>query len=190
MLFENESSTLARLPVYLLLDTSATMAGAPIEAVNQGVQLLFTQLVNTPQTQNTVSICAITFASFASVIHPFSEVLSFHPPVLRTRGASMMARALELTMDCLERDLHPPGDNHPGDYRPQIVIMTDGKLTDAWESAMRKLQRHKFRPSRILILFCGSDTPDDEHWRGYTIAHMNHFSGEQFLSLLRWIVLD
>jgi uncharacterized protein YegL len=43
-----------RLPVYLLLDTSGSMAGAPIVAVNNGVGLLYRELMNNPNALETV----------------------------------------------------------------------------------------------------------------------------------------
>ena len=46
-----------RLPVYLLLDTSGSMAGEPIEAVKNGVQMMLhslrqKQLLNRKETGN------------------------------------------------------------------------------------------------------------------------------------------
>ena len=37
-----------RLPVYLLLDTSGSMAGEPIEAVKNGVQMMLHSLRQNP----------------------------------------------------------------------------------------------------------------------------------------------
>jgi uncharacterized protein YegL len=38
-----------RLPVYLLLDTSGSMTGEPIEAVKNGVQVMISSLRQNPQ---------------------------------------------------------------------------------------------------------------------------------------------
>jgi len=38
-----------RLPVYLLLDTSGSMSGEPIEAVKNGVQIMISSLRQNPQ---------------------------------------------------------------------------------------------------------------------------------------------
>jgi len=45
-MIEFDSTADRRLPVYLLLDISGSMSGDGIEAVNQGVQLLLTELKN------------------------------------------------------------------------------------------------------------------------------------------------
>ena len=55
-----------RLPVYLLLDTSGSMGGEPIEAVKNGVQIMISSLRGNPQAQETAYISVITFDSVAN----------------------------------------------------------------------------------------------------------------------------
>ncbi|EDN3960136.1 tellurium resistance protein TerY, partial [Salmonella enterica subsp. enterica serovar Typhimurium] len=52
-----------RLPVYLLLDTSGSMHGEPIEAVKNGVQTLLTTLKQDPYALETAYVSVITFDS-------------------------------------------------------------------------------------------------------------------------------
>lgn len=54
-----------RLPVYLLLDTSGSMYGEPIEAVKNGVQTLISTLRSDPYALETAYISIITFNSSA-----------------------------------------------------------------------------------------------------------------------------
>ena len=50
-----------RLPVYLLLDTSGSMQGEPIHAVNVGLQSLAASLRQDPYALESVFISIITF---------------------------------------------------------------------------------------------------------------------------------
>lgn len=50
-----------RLPVYLLLDTSASMIGEPIEAVKTGLQTLLSVLRQDSYALETVHLSLITF---------------------------------------------------------------------------------------------------------------------------------
>ena len=50
-----------RLPVYLLLDTSGSMSGDPIEAVKQGVKALISELRGDPQALETAYLSGILF---------------------------------------------------------------------------------------------------------------------------------
>lgn len=54
-----------RLPVYLLLDTSGSMTGEPIEAVKNGVQMLLSTLRQDPYALETAYVSVITFDSSA-----------------------------------------------------------------------------------------------------------------------------
>ena len=49
-----------RLPVYLLIDTSGSMTGAPIQAVNRGVADLIGSLKQDSQAQQTVWLSVLT----------------------------------------------------------------------------------------------------------------------------------
>ena len=50
-----------RLPVYLLIDTSGSMSGAPIAAVNQGVSRLIDSLRNDDPAAQSVWISAVSY---------------------------------------------------------------------------------------------------------------------------------
>ncbi len=63
-----------RLPVYLLLDTSGSMNGEPIEAVKNGVQVMISSLRQNPQEIETDFISVITFDSSARKIIPLTDL--------------------------------------------------------------------------------------------------------------------
>ena len=71
-----------KLPVYLLLDTSASMSGESIEAVKNGVQILASTLRQDPYALETAYLSVITFDSSAKQLIPLTELVSFQPPQL------------------------------------------------------------------------------------------------------------
>jgi uncharacterized protein with von Willebrand factor type A (vWA) domain len=68
------TSTMRRLPVYLLLDTSGSMTGEPIEAVKNGVQVMISSLRQNPQAIETAFISIITFDSVAKQVVPLTDL--------------------------------------------------------------------------------------------------------------------
>ena len=66
-----------RLPVYLLLDVSGSMAGDPIEAVKHGVRALTSELRGDPQALETAYLSVITFNSSARQVSPLTVVMGF-----------------------------------------------------------------------------------------------------------------
>ena len=61
-----------RLPIYLLIDTSGSMMGEPIEAVKQGIRTLITELKGDPQAVETAYLSVITFDSHARQLVPLT----------------------------------------------------------------------------------------------------------------------
>ena len=79
-----------RLPVYLLLDTSGSMYGEPIEAVKNGVQTLVSSLRQDPYALETAYLSVITFESSAQQITPLTELSAFQQPNLSAGGCTAM----------------------------------------------------------------------------------------------------
>ena len=66
-----------RLPVYLLLDTSGSMSGEPIQQVKNGVQMLVSALRQDPQALETAYLSVITFDTTAREVVPLTDLPSF-----------------------------------------------------------------------------------------------------------------
>ena len=82
-----------RLPVYLLLDTSGSMSGEPIEALKNGVQLMISSLRQNPQAIETAYISIITFDTTAQQLMPLTDLASFQIPDMRASGVTALGEA-------------------------------------------------------------------------------------------------
>ena len=85
-----------RLPVYLLLDTSGSMTGEPIEGVKNGVQMLLSTLRQDPYALETAYLSVITFDSTAKQIVPLTELVSFQMPDIVATGITELGAGLSL----------------------------------------------------------------------------------------------
>ena len=145
-----------RMPVYLLLDVSGSMAGAPIMAVEQGVQLLHNELLGQPQAVEMVHLSIITFASTANQVVPLTPITSFSPPPLSAGGATALGGALRELGRSLDRDIKSNTATQKGDYKPLVFLLTDGEPTDSWEPELNALNsRSERKPGTIIALGCG-----------------------------------
>ncbi len=134
---------LRRLPVYLLLDTSSSMAGEPIEAVRQALRLLLSDLQTDPQALETVWVSAIAFDSEARQVVPLVPLEHFEPPDLQAgHGGCALGAALRLLTASIGREVRRPGPGgERGDWEPVVLIVADGGPTDDWEAAADELRR-------------------------------------------------
>lgn len=122
-----------RLPVYLLLDTSGSMAGEPIEAVRTGVDMLVSTLRQDPYALETVWLSIITFDRDTKVVLPLTPLEELQVPEIHcpASGATHMGDALEVLCREVRKDVIRNAGDVKGDWRPLLFVMTDGKPADA-----------------------------------------------------------
>lgn len=178
-----------RLPVYLLLDCSGSMAGPPIVAVNNGVGLLYRELLNNPNASETVWISVITFAKDATRL-PLTELAKFTPPTLTANGPTAMGAALRELNTALDTEViaSEPGKRR-GDYKPLAFLLTDGVPTDEWKSAADAIKaRTRGRLGTFVALGCGDEVKVDVlHAIADRVLLMRDLQGEHLQEFFRWV---
>ena len=132
-----------RLPVYLMLDCSGSMAGEPIEAVRMGLRSLLSDLKSDPQALETVWMSIITFDSSAKQLSPLTEIGTFQEPTIDTdaSGSRATGEALRLVSQCIDKEVRKTVASQKGDWKPLVFLITDGQPTDSWENPADELRR-------------------------------------------------
>lgn len=147
-----------RLPVYLLLDTSASMMGEPIEAVKNGVQVMISSLRQNPQAIETAYISVITFSSVANQLIPLTDLASFQMVDIKASGTTSMGDALKLLSRTMDKEVAKTTAEQKGDWKPMVFIMTDGIPTDDWQSGLNEFKKRKTAVTVACAAGNGADT--------------------------------
>jgi uncharacterized protein YegL len=141
-----------KLPVYLLLDTSGSMLGEPIEAVKNGVQTLVAALRQDPYALETAYLSVITFDNGARQVVPLTELANFQMPNIQALGQTCMGDALQLLAQKVETEVQKTTAEVKGDWKPIVFIMTDGTPTDDLNAGLAAIRSKRFG----MIIACAA----------------------------------
>lgn len=179
-------SQVRRLPVYLLIDTSGSMAGEPIEAVRQGLRALLSDLKGDPQALESAYLSIITFSSTAKQLVPLTELMTFNEPQFDAGGSTMLGEALKLLEQCLDTEVRKSTATQKGDYRPLVFVMTDGQPTDKWEEAADRIRARK--PANIIACAAGSAADVNMLKRiTETVVSLSSLKPDDLKAFFKWV---
>lgn len=175
-----------RLPVYLLLDTSGSMTGEPIEAVKNGVQMMLHSLRQNPQAIETAYVSIITFDDEARQIVPLTDLASFQMVDIKAQRTTSLGAALSLLADCMGVEITKTTPNQKGDWKPLTFIMTDGVPTDDWQIGLKKLKNI----NKGLIVGCAvGQGADDSILKQITnsLLRLDNADSESISKFFQWV---
>lgn len=179
-----------RLPVYLLLDCSGSMQGDPIVAVNEGLGMIYSLLINDAHALETVYISVITFSNRVDQ-YQLVPLEFFQPPQLRADGETRMGAALDFLVQSIEQDLiqNLPQQNQHGDFCPLVFLLTDGIPTDNYRDALYRLKALSgSRKPSVVALGCGPHVNTTLlHEITSNVFLMHSVAPETIKAFFRWI---
>lgn len=147
--------------LFFLIDTSGSMAGTRIGAVNSAIEEVLVKIkeMNDTSADAIVEIALLTFDSGIEWLTPNGPVKpeNYYFNHLDANGLTAMGEAFR----SLEEKLHQNSgfmQRASGSYAPVIFLMSDGEPNDDWEANLEKLKKNKwFHVSAKVALAVGDD---------------------------------
>jgi Mg-chelatase subunit ChlD len=138
-----------RIACVLLLDTSSSMDGEPIRALNDGFGIFCKELQEDNLARKRAEVAVITFGEIARVEIPFTEGRDLQPRQFNASGLTTMDAAVNLALDEIAAQKQAYKEAGLEYYRPWMWVITDGATTDT-----KKYQRATDR-ARIVEKLTG-----------------------------------
>lgn len=129
-----------RCACVLLLDTSGSMQGPPIEQLNLGLRSFKDELISDPLAAKRVEVAVITFGDQVRLAADFSDAASFEPPPLIAGGLTPMGAAIWDGLGRLTARKEMYRTNGVAYYRPWVFLITDGEPTDEFETVAARVR--------------------------------------------------
>ena len=178
-----------RCPCILLLDTSGSMSGAPINALNEGIKVFQEELNKDELAAKRVEVAIVSFDSNVRVVQDFVTADQFEPTKLATEGLTQMGAAIEKALDMLSDRKSLYRSNGITYYRPWIFMITDGAPTDSGVVIERVKTRIKDEEAKksLAMFAVGVENADMSKLSQIVVRSPLKLKGLCFRELFSWL---
>ena len=161
---EKESIPRKTTILFFIIDTSGSMAGTYIGAVNSAIEETLEKLreMNADSADAEIEVALLEFSSSARWLTPNGpvKVENYYWSDLNADGLTAMGEAFRM----LEEKLHKSSgfmQRASGSYAPVLFLMSDGEPNDDYKTHLAKLQNNGwFKASTKVALAIGDEAND------------------------------
>ena len=179
-----------RLPVYFLLDTSGSMFGEPIQALNNALSGMVNTLRADPQALDSLWLSIITFDREVKEIVPLTELVSFQLPEIDCpqSGPTHTGKALELLYEKVKVEVRRGSTEQKGDWKPLLFLFTDGKPSDVqlYREMIPKIKSLNFG---AVVACAAGHLADDKMLKELTdtVVHLDSADSSTLKTFFKWV---
>jgi uncharacterized protein YegL len=176
------------LACVLLLDTSESMSGEPINSLNRALKDFKEKVSMDEMAKKRVDIAIVEFNHTARVVQDFTPILKMNPISLQATGTTAMGEGINLAIDMVKgRNKYYNSLGTPV-FKPWIFMITDGAPTDDITEAARRIQEEESKGSHGRLKFFALGVPGYDKETLFSITkRVMELTNTNFSGIFNWI---
>jgi uncharacterized protein YegL len=179
-----------RCPCVLLLDTSGSMKGAPIAALNEGIKSFKQDLIKDTLASKRVEVAVVTFDSKVVVAQDFATADQFDPPTLAAQGYTHTGAAIHQALDMIQARKEQYRANGIVYYRPWVFMITDGEPQgepdDVVKIAADRIKEDE-ESKRVVFFAVGVENANMTRLGEIVVRAPVKLKGLNFVDMFQWL---
>ena len=174
------------MALVFLLDTSMSMVGPPIEALNNGLNRFKEEVCQNSQTKDILDVAIIEFNSDCSVVQEFVPIEYMDRVNLAATGMTNMAPAIEKALDMInERSkFYRRAGTEP--YKPWVILISDGGPQDDITAAANRIKEME-EVGKLSFRSLGVEGYDPKVLHYLSGPKVMKLQGTDFSSFFDWV---
>jgi uncharacterized protein YegL len=179
-----------RCPCVLLLDTSGSMNGEPVRALNEGLAAFRAELLQDSLARRRVEVAIVTFGGEVTVLQDFVTVDEFTAPTLQAGGLTPMGGGVLKALELIDARKTRYKANGVAYYRPWVFMITDGAPEGEPDGVIQQaIQRIKTDESakRVAFFGVGVQGADMNQLAAICLRPPLKLTGLRFVELFVWL---
>ena len=183
-LFQNPSP---RCACMLVLDTSGSMSGAPIQELNQGLQAFVEAVQEDEMSAYSVEVGVITAGGTVREELPFTTANAIREvSPLVADGITPLGAAVELALRRLEERKATYKRAGVAYYQPWLVIISDGEPTDSWQAVAQQTSALS-QQRKLVVMPVGVQQANMATLGQFSSRPAKHLAGLKFREFFEWL---
>ena len=115
-----------KVPCALVIDTSGSMSGTPVDQANAGLQIFEKEVLADAVAKQRVDLTIVTFDTTVEVARDFALLGDVVMPTLTTRGSTRLVDGVRQGIELIKGRIDWYFSTGQDCYRPYLLIITDG----------------------------------------------------------------
>ena len=166
------------LACVLLLDTSGSMGGPPINSLNKALQDFKDKISLDEMAKKRVDVAIVEFNSDAKLVQDFTPISMMEPITLNVQGTTAMSKGIHMAIDLVKQRNRFYNEQGTPVHKPWIFMITDGApdSDDDIESARLRIQEEETKGTHGKLKFFALGVPGFDK---KTLVDLTRHQGEK-----------